>query len=391
LNPADFLARAEPEAIRVLKDLVAVNSFTHNREGVNKVGDMCVALFEPLGFRAHRERSPIEDCGDHVFLARPGDPGVNKLVLVSHLDTVYPENNFTWREEGDRIYGPGVCDIKGGTIVLWLALRAMRAAEPALFDATSWTVMLNASEEGGCPDFPGLARERAAGARACLVYEAGFDADDGASTVVVSRKGAARFHVHVTGHEAHSGNAHAAGASAIREMCGLVERIEALTDYGKDITLNVGHIEGGSFVNCVPGSSTCHVDLRIATPEAYAWGRETLLGLAGPGRIRSADGEHRCDVTVAEVPGYPPWPPNDESDRLGALAVEVGRGLGQPLVISRRKGASDGSNVWDVAPTIDGLGPIGRSTHIVGKENVDRASFVPRAHLSVELFKRLLA
>jgi glutamate carboxypeptidase len=391
VSPADFLARAEPEAIRVLKDLVAVNSFTHNREGVNKVGDMCVALFEPLGFKARRERSPTEDCGDHVILTRPGTPGARKLVLVSHLDTVYPEDNFAWREEGDRIYGPGVCDIKGGTVVLWLALRALRAAEPALFDATSWTVLHNASEEGGCPDFPGIAREASAGAHACLVYEAGFDAPDGATTVVVSRKGAARFHVHTTGHEAHSGNAHPAGASAIREMCALVERIEALTDYDKDITLNVGRIEGGSFVNCVPGWSTCHVDLRIATPEAYAWGREELLGLAGPGQVRSADGAFRCEIAVEEVPGYPPWPPNEESDRLGALVVDVARELGQSVVVSRRKGASDGSNVWDVAPTIDGLGPIGRSTHIVGKESVDRSSLVPRARLSVELFKRLLS
>jgi len=311
------------------------------------------------------------------------------VVLVSHLDTVYPEN-FGWREEGDRIYGPGVCDIKGGTILLWMILRALRAKWPDLFERIDWRIALNASEEGGCADFPGLLRAEADGAAACLVYEAGFQTPGG-GTVVASRKGAARFLLEVEGREAHSGNAHDAGASAIRELCGKVEEIEALTDYQRGVTFNVGCIVGGTMVNCVPGRAQAEIDLRTPTPADYVWGRQALEGLAGEGVVRSADGRYACRVSLSEVAGYPPWAPNEGSDALAQAAVAAGRALGQVVVPTRRKGASDGCHTWDLVPTLDGLGPIGRGTHVTGKESVDRSSFVERALLSMGLIGEVVA
>jgi glutamate carboxypeptidase len=351
--------------IEALRRLVEVNSFTRNRAGVLQVRDLVEGMFLPLGFRARR-------IGDHLALEREGVRGP-RLLLVGHLDTVYPEN-FPWREGKGRIFGPGVCDMKGGIVVLWMALRE---------SCPNVTLLFNATEEGGCADFPPLARNFVTPeTRACLLYEPGLEAG-GKTTVVVSRKGSGRFRIDVTGREAHSGHSHEKGASAIRELARVVERIEARTDYGRGVTLNVGTIEGGTTVNSVPGAASASLDLRAWTREDFAWGKAQALGLVGAGSIPGTS------VEVTELPGYPPWPENEGSRKLGELACSID----SSLVAQRRGGGSDGCHLWDLVPTLDGLGPVGRNAHVAhgpDPESVDPASFAPRAKLSVALFRRLL-
>jgi len=396
-----FLRSIEAEALDHLRALVGISSFTRDRAGVNRCGDACASWFSSLGFTERRVPSTSPECGDHrIWTNGPDDAQATGLILVAHLDTVYPaDTDFSWREEGDRLYGPGVADIKGGIAVIAMALRAVAEAEPGVFARARFTVLLNATEEGGCEDFPGLARGAVRpGDRAALVFETGFPVAGGASTVVVSRKGAARWRVRVEGKEAHSGNAHASGASAIRELCRLVERIESWTDPGAGRTFNVGLIEGGTAVNAVPRYSAATVDLRTVTRADHAWGREKMASLAGNGSVESADGAFRTRVFVDELPGYPPWEPNEASDRLGALAVATGRELGLRVVPERRGGASDGAHLADLLPTLDGLGPVGRHTHCsvhdpargLEQESADRPSFVARALLAARLMRRLL-
>jgi len=390
-----------PTALEHLRALVAINSFTGNREGVVACGRYCdEQLFAPLGFTAEHIPSEVAVRGDHAFFERPGP---NTVVLVGHLDTVYPRaqeiaDDFAWREVGERIVGPGVADIKGGIVVLWMALGILRERNRELFDRTGWRVFLNASEEGGCGDFPRLARARVPDdARACLVFEPGFDLGDGRSTIVRARKGCGRFRMDVEGREAHSGNDHAKGASAIRELARRVEQIESLTDYERDVTLNVGTIEGGTAVNCVAPHASCSIDLRVWTPEAMQRGRERLLAMAGAGEVASADGASRTAVHVSELPGYPPWPENDASQTLADLIIETGTEVGQPIESTARRGGSDGAHLYDLLPTVDGLGPIGRNTHCsvddaaTGREaeSIDRDSLETRATLAAAVMERL--
>ncbi len=401
---AGFLSSIEEKSLGHLKDMAAINSFTFNRQGVNQVVAYCADLFKPLGFNAKRVPSNDPRCGDHLFLSRPGN-GKGKLILVGHLDTVYPaeqekEDGHVWFEEGDRIYGPGVADMKGGIVLIHMILQALREKDPVFFDSIHWDILINATEETGCEDFPVLARAYAGpGTIACLVYEAGFVKPGGEkrSTLCVSRKGSARFRLEVEGKAAHSGENHAQGASAIRELARKIEQIESLTDYDRQLTLNVGVVSGGKVVNTVPPKAACDVDLRAVTLEDFKKGKEMILALAGPGTVKSADGSFTCQLKVLPEAGYPPWPENDPSQDLFTVFSKAAGDLGLQLFARKAGGASDGNHFYDLVPTVDELGPLGANIHCsihrpekgLEREFVLRSSFVERALLNVAVIQTL--
>ncbi|HET6409073.1 MAG TPA: M20/M25/M40 family metallo-hydrolase, partial [Chthoniobacteraceae bacterium] len=196
-----------PQALEHFEQMVGINSFSANREGVNKLGRYTADCFAPLGFTAEYVPSINPTRGDHLVLKRMGASD-RSLALVSHLDTVYPpeeeiRNEFRWRIEGDRIYGPGTNDIKGGTIVMWLVLNALKVAVPDVFNGLTWHLLWNATEEEISPDFGVLCRSRFNEKTiAALVFESeGRLGDD--HLMVVARKGRGEWRLKVNGRRAH--------------------------------------------------------------------------------------------------------------------------------------------------------------------------------------------
>ncbi len=184
------------------------------------------------------------------------------ILAMSHLDTVHPvgtlERDLPVRLDGDRLYGPGVYDMKGGA---WLALEAFKevarkgtASRPIVF-------LVTPDEEIGSPISRSLIEDFGRRAAFALVTE---PARDGGK-IVTSRKGIGRFEVHVEGRPAHSGSRHEDGRSAIREAARQVLAIEGMTDYGRGVTTTVGMIQGGSAMNTIPQHCRFGVDLRVVT------------------------------------------------------------------------------------------------------------------------------
>jgi glutamate carboxypeptidase len=126
------------EYLDIHRQMVEINSFTANPQGINVLGDLTARLFSSLGFQSEYVQSANPQYGRHVFMHRAGEAsGGSKtaLALVSHLDTVFPpeeeqQNDFHWRVQGDRIYGPGTVDIKGGTVMIYMVLDAIRHFAP---------------------------------------------------------------------------------------------------------------------------------------------------------------------------------------------------------------------------------------------------------------------
>lgn len=385
----------------VLEEMVGINSFTANPAGVNELAEFTRRFFADLGFTAQRVPAANPLQGDHLVLNRPGR-GRATIAMVSHLDTVFPaeeeqRNDFHWRVEDDRLYGPGSVDIKGGTILVHMVLDALQVAAPALFEAVNWVILLNAAEETLAPDFAELARQRIpADALACLVFEGGNVAD-GIFTLVTSRKGRATFEITVEGRAAHAGANHQRGANAIVQLAHTVSKIAELTDHEQELTYNVGTIAGGTVINRVPHLASASGEMRAFDSELFREGVTSLEALAEVATVRSLEDGYPCTVAIDILQESAPWPQNPGTDRLLAIWQDTAAELGWVVVPEARGGLSDGNFIWDYVPTLDGLGPSGANAHcsersadgLKDQEYAEASSFVPKAVLTTLAIIRL--
>jgi glutamate carboxypeptidase len=391
-----------PAGLETLRQMVNINSFTSNRDGVNRLSKLTAEFFTPLGFQAEFVPSSNAELGNHLVMTRPGRS--NKSVgMVSHLDTVFPPeeetaNQFHWQVDGDRIFGPGTLDVKGGTVMMWLVLMALQAKAPELFQDVTWKLFWNSSEERLSPDFEHVCRNRLIpGTLAMLVFEAenrlGPD-----RLMVAARKGRLTWKLSVKGRGAHAGGNLKQGASAVTQLARLVQRIEEFTDFSKDLTFNVGKVSGGTVLNRVPHEAVAEGEFRAFNPAVCQEAKARLLTLTGKGDVRSRADGFPCEITVEITSESRPWPRNPATDRLLALWIDSARHLGTSVVAEERGGLSDGNSFWDVLPTLDGLGPWGDNDHCSERspdgsklpEFVEVSSFVPKAMLNVLSIVKLL-
>jgi glutamate carboxypeptidase len=387
----------------MLRQMVGINSFTLNREGVRRLGQYTAECFAPLGFTAEFVPSTNPQFGEHLVLSRRGR-GSKSIAMVSHLDTVFPpeeeqQNNFRWQVEGDRIFGPGTNDIKGGTVVIWLVLAVLQKLSPAEFEATTWKLLLNSSEEMFSPDFGKLCRTRFdRDTLAALVFESEGRLGE-EHLMVVARKGRATWRVTVHGRGAHAGSSHGQGANAIVQLGRMVDRIAALTDSAKDLTVNVATISGGTVLNRVPHEAVAEGEFRAFSPEVYQQTKTALFALTGPGDVCAGTDRFPCDIKVEILTESLPWPRNAATDRLFDYWRQAGELTGQPTNVQERGGLSDGNLIWDAVPTLDGLGPWGDNSHCSERsadgsklpEFVLRSSFVPKAAANTLAILKLLS
>ncbi len=397
-----FLERQMPAALEMLRQMVGINSFTRNRDGVNQLAVFTAEGFAPLGFSAEHVPSTNPAYGAHLVLTRKGR-STSSIAMVSHLDTVFPpeeeaRNNFHWQVEGDRIYGPGTHDIKGGTVMMWLVLQGLKAMRPEVFEGITWKLFWNSSEEELSQDFGDVCRTRfEKETLAALVFEAEGRLGQ-ERLMVMARKGRATWRVTVSGRGSHAGAKHRHGANAILQLTHTLQRIAAMTDYSRYLTFNIGTVSGGTVLNRVPHEAMAEGEFRAFNPETYAQAKSALLAVSGPGEVKSIADRHPCEVRVEIVSETRPWPRNPETDRLAAIWCATGAELGLPTNIEERGGLSDGNLIWDAVPTLDGLGPWGDNDHCSERsvdgskvpEYVELPSFVPKAVLNISAICKLV-
>lgn len=396
-----FLSLKLTDYLDILRQMVAINSFTANSGGVNLLGEFTANTFAPLGFEAEAIPSVNPKYGRHMFLKRAGNTN-STIALISHLDTVFaPEeeiqNQFHWRIEKDRAYGPGTVDIKGGTVMILMVLEALQRFYPQVFEDITWVIACDATEEVLSDDFgQELHKHLNAETLACLVFEGGTPLAT-KYPLVIARKGKANFQVRVEGRSAHAGNRHAQGANAIVQIAHTIQQIAGLTDYDQQLTFNVGTIHGGSVVNRVPHYAEAEVEMRTFSPEVFNRGVEAILALNGQAQVVSQDG-YACRVEIRPLEENLPWPRNLATDRLFEIWKTAGKSVGLAVIPEERGGLSDGNHLWRAYPTLDGLGPVGNNAHCSEKsidgskdqEYTVISSFVPKAMMNILGILRLI-
>ena len=367
------------EILEGIRAWVEVETPSTDGAAVNVLVEKVSADLAALG--ATVERVPGRDgYGDHIRARSPWGGEGPGILLVSHLDTVWPKGTLArkpFRIDGDKVYGPGTYDMKGGGYLGFYAYRHLvrQAKETKL----PITFLFMADEEVGSPTSRRLIEETARNQKYALVLEPGRPGN----AVVTSRKAVGRFTMSVGGVAAHAGAKHEEGRSALAELARQIVTLEGMTDYARGITVNVGVASGGTpgFANVVPDKAGAEIDIRCPDEPTSAEMVERILGLKPVG----------ADVTL-EVEGginRPSFVRDAKVEALYEHARKIATDLGQELPEVATGGGSDGNFTAAVGvPTLDGLGVVGAGAH-AEHEHLLISSLEPRAALLLRLLETL--
>lgn len=359
----------QANTIRLLQHLVEAESPSRDSESQQVVLNLLSDELTALDYRLRR--IPDHQTGGYLL----GVPGSRRhgqpiQLLVGHCDTVWPRgtlDSMPITMRAGKMTGPGIFDMKGGLAQIISSLRALRASE--LEPEVAPVVLVNSYEEIGSNRSRGMVRRLAKTADRVLVLEPAFGRRGKLKT---ARKGVGQFTVKVRGRAAHAGLEPSKGVSAILELSLVVQKLFALNDPDRGISVNVGTIDGGMRSNVVAPTSEATVDVRVMTL-AQAAEIETALRSLTP----------ETPGAELEIEGgfpLPPMEPTPRNQTLWNLAVEVGRELDLELRDGLAGGGSDGNVASLYAPTLDGLGPTGDGAH-APHEHVVLDSLIERGAL----------
>ncbi|MEW5742641.1 MAG: M20 family metallopeptidase [Myxococcota bacterium] len=365
---SQWLSHQLPAMEAALAALVDVNSFTGNRDGGRKVGELLVEVFRMPGLEA--EVVDSARYAPHLVFRSAGRADAKPVGLLGHLDTVFPPGVFEgYRVDGERRRGPGVYDMKGGLVVVAWALKAL-AVTGGLGRVPPLRLVVVSDEEEGSPDGAGVIHRVLAGCGAALDFEPGRGND----AIVTQRSGTGSVRVQARGKAAHAGNAYWDGANAIWALSRFVDRAQQLSLKDTGVTVNVGLVKGGTARNTVPAEAEALVDVRAPTVATF---EAVMTGLSDAAEDLGVPGVH---LELERLTLRPPMERTAESLALCESYSDCARrhGLGGGEA-PRQGGASDGNTTSAMGiPTIDALGPRGGGYH-TPDEFIFVDTLVPRA------------
>jgi glutamate carboxypeptidase len=373
----EFIARAAHQiaghAERELEALVAVSSPSGDLGGAEEAIAVCAAM---LPAEASVERVPCSTPGSaEDMISRLRGSGSRRLLLLGHLDTVIGHNDHgPLRRDGNRLYGPGTVDMKGG-VVLALGVARVLAQRPELFSELA--LLLVTDEEWRIHEFAHI--ERFSGYDACLCFEAGERGPHGEEGVVVRRKAAGTLRVTAAGRPAHSGSAPDAGANALLALAHAARTLASRHEPEGEDRLSVvpTMLRSGNAFNVVPGDGELVFDLRANRVAAF-----DPVQAAVPEQLDGVRLEARMERL---------WPGMDSREVTLELLGRASGLLGRPVIGTHRGGASDASHFAPAIPlTVDGLGPRGGGAH-TPQEFVLASSLRERAEVAVAVAAEALA
>lgn len=304
--------------------------------------------------------------------------GEKQILLLCHMDTVWPEGtlkDMPFKVDGDKAYGPGTFDMKGGIVQGVFALHALQKMEYKLNKKV--VLFLVSDEEIGSESSRHLIEDEAKKSEYVFVLESSGDLEGMYKT---ARKGVGIFNVSVKGKAAHAGIEPEKGISAIGELAKIISYLHSLTELEKGTTVNVGVIHGGTSSNVVAANAEAEVDLRVTIDSEFDRVIPLIKNLTP-----SKEG-----ISI-EVTGEINRPVMERTKEIGQL-FETAKQLANDHLDFELKeqlsgGGSDGSYASQFAPTLDGMGPVGSGAHAANEHLIISKMPVRSALLALMLIE----
>ncbi|MER2105956.1 MAG: M20 family metallopeptidase [Solibacillus sp.] len=361
MQAKDYFAQHEKDILEDIKRLVLADSPSQNKELLDQCKNVIQNMFHE-NFKRRAQEFVMTHNGNHLRF-EVGE-GKEQVLIMGHYDTVWDEGVLPYRVEPDKIYGPGILDMKSGLIsALWLLKYVQKFNKPL---KRRIVFLINSDEEIGSPTSRKLIEEEAAKSVAAFVLE---PAVVGSGALKTGRKGTSKYLLTFHGIAAHAGNNPLDGASAIVEAAEQILAVEQLNDYDKGTTLNVGLMEGGGKLNVIPNRAHLGIEVRSKTSMEQNRIHDYFVQLQPK--------NPRIQMTMEGGINRPPMEQDEDNLELfevaKGVAAELGFSIGDALV----GGASDGNFASQFAPTLDGLGLVGEGLHAM-HEHIERKYIVDR-------------
>ena len=373
LRILEHLRSREQEMARLLKRLSEAESPSLSPE--TQVGPQSILRLELERLGLVVRHIPGVVSGGHLLaIPHARDKRRSVQLMIGHCDTVWDVGTLATMPavyRNGRLFGPGTYDMKGGLVNIVFALRALQSLR--LEPEVTPIVLINSDEEIGSSDSMRHIKRLAKVSERVFVLEPALGPDGKLKT---ARKGNGFFEVRVLGRAAHAGLEPERGASAILELSMVIQKLFALNDPERGVTVNVGTIDGGLRTNIVAPESRATVDVRFLSLEDARRVEAEILALepSTPGP----------ELVVTGSINRPPMERTPGNQFLWQAAERAGRALGMDLEQGTSGGGSDGNITSLFTPTLDGLGPMGDGAH-ARHEHVLVSSLPERAALLATL------
>lgn len=378
----DAATAEKPAVIKTLETLVNIETGTGDAEGLASAGNYLEAQLRALGFTVTRSKSAGLVIGDNIVGKLKGKGGKN-LLLLSHMDTVYLKGILAkapFKVDGDKAYGPGIADDKGGNAVIVHTLKLLK--DRGFKDFGTITVLFNTDEEKGSFGSRELIQQEAAKADYVLSFE---PTGAGKEDLSLGTSGIAYVQVNITGKASHAGAAPELGVNSLVEASDLVLRTMDIDDKAKGLRFNWTIAKAGAVSNIIPASATLNADVRYAKNEDFDAAMKTLEYKAQQKKLPEAD------VKVLVTRGRPAFNAGDAGRKLVDKAVGYYKEAGGELdIVERTGGGTDAAYAaLSGKPVIESLGLPGFGYHSDKAEYVDTSAIPRRLYMAGKLIMDL--
>lgn len=350
-----FFAERQSEILGLICKLVETESPSGDADGSRAVARLLEKAARAIPSVNSIERIPISGYGEHLCVRVFGSDHNNQnTLLLGHTDTVHPRGTLGAQQgllaKGERLYGPGIFDMKASCAVAVEVLHCLTALK--IHPPRSVTLLLTCDEETGSKTGRQLVETEARRTAQVLVLEPPAPGD----AVKTARKGVGIWKVAAQGIAAHAGLNPEAGASAILELARQTERFHSMNEANGGTNFNVGVMSGGTRVNVVAEQAEMEIEARFSTSDEERRINDLIDNLQ--------PFDERVQLTIKGCINRPPIERTSGVLRLYQKAREIASQLGFELGERSVGGASDGNfaAALDV-PVLDGLGVDGDGAH----------------------------
>lgn len=371
-----YFKSRQGEMVNLLKKIVSLESPSSDKSAVDKCSSFLAKEFQKSGAKV--TRYPYKDLGDLYLAEYPRlKPKTRKeqILILTHVDTVWPVDkikDMPFYISGNKVFGPGVLDMKAGLVMAVSSLKAIH--ELNIEPEKRIAVFMNSAEEVGSEVANEMIQKLAK--RSCCILCLEPSLPGGA--LKNQRKGRLVIRIATKGKSAHAGNPDE-GINAVEELMAQLRATQRLKS--KAISVNTGIIKGGERVNIVPDSASAYLDIRF-------WNSTQKNKIITS--LRELQPTLRGAKVKYSIESYlPPLEKTKASERLFARVMDIASGMNVTLETGKSGGGSDASIAASTGvATLDGLGPDGAGIH-AENEHLLLPSLIERTALLTELLCRL--